>query len=103
MSWKWWEKAPAPERNVTAEMLQRARRAKSTLPVMQEAYADVREALMDAIIKSGPDDSEAREYFYHSVKGLDALVAMVEAYARQGDMAEALDAHREKVKNNAGQ
>ena len=97
MNWKWWVKAPSPDRNIKAERMERARRAKTTLPVMQEAYADIREALMDQLIKSGPADVAEREYFYHAIKGLDAVVATVEAYARQGDMVEALDTYKQKV------
>ena len=99
MSWKWWLKAPEPERNIAAEQMERARRAQTTLPLMHEAYADVREALMDQIVKSGPEDTRQREYFYHSVKGLDAVVAMVEAYARYGNMVEAMNVFNKKVEN----
>lgn len=99
MTWKWWVKAPAPERNLAAEQMERARQAQMTLPVMREAYAEVREALMDQIVKSGPEDGAQREYFYHSVKGLDAVVAMVEAFARHGNMVEAMEAFSKKSEN----
>lgn len=99
MNWKWWIPAPSPDRNLSAEQAERAQRAQNTLPIMREAYAEVREALMDQIIKSGPADQEAREYFYHSVKGLDAVVALVETYARQQDMAVAMEAYKQKVRN----
>ena len=99
MNWKWWVKAPSPDRNLSGEQAERAQRAVNTLPMMREAYAEVREALMDQMIKTGPADAEAREYFYHSVKGLDAVVAMVEAYARSQDMAVAIEAYKQKVTN----
>lgn len=99
MNWKWWVKAPSPDQDISAEQMERAARAKSTLPIMYEAYAEVREALLDQIIKSGPADDAEREYFYHAVKALDALVAKVETYAEQGDMAEAMRTFNEKVRN----
>ena len=99
MSWKWWVKAPSPDRNLTGEAMERAQRATNALPVLKEACGEVREALMDQIIQSGPNDYEAREYFYHSVKGLDAAMTMIEVYARRQNMAEAIEAYKHKVAN----
>lgn len=99
MDWKWWKPPISPDRNISGEQAERARRAVNALPILRETCAEVREALMDQIIKSGPNDYEAREYFYHSVKGLDAAFAMVEAYARQQNMAVAMDAFKQKVQN----
>lgn len=99
MSWKWWVKPISPERNLSGEQAERARRAKDALPVLKEGCAEVREMLMDQIIQSGPNDKEAREYFYHAVKGLDAVMAMVATYASQQNMVEAMAAYKQKVQN----
>ncbi len=98
MAWKWW-KAEVEERPLAAEAQARAQRAVHALPVLKEACAEVREALVDQIIQSGPGDQEARDYFYHAVKGLDAVVAMVEVYARRQSVAEAMDVFSERVRN----
>lgn len=95
----WWKPKPAPERDLTQEERERSTRAKNALPAIYEAAAEVREALMEQIVKSGPNDYEAREYFYHAVKGLDAVVAMTEVYARRQDMAEAMNDFSKKVNN----
>lgn len=99
MSWKWWVKPVSPDRNLSGEAAARAQRATNALPVLREACSEVREALMDNIIQSGPADYEIREYFYHSVKGLDAAMTMIEIYARQQNMAEAIEAYKQKVTN----
>jgi hypothetical protein len=99
MTWKWWQKPVSPDRNLSGEAMERAQRAVNSLPILREACAEVREALMDQIIKSGPEDYEAREYFYHSVKGLDAAMTMVETYSRQQNMAAAMDAFKQKMRN----
>lgn len=95
----WWKPKPAPERDLTQEQRERADRAKTALPVMYEVCADVREKLLEQIVLSGPANAQEREYFYHAVKGLDAVVAMTEVYAQRQDMAAALETFRQKVKS----
>ena len=99
MAWKWWVKPVEADRDLVGEEKARAQKATAALPVMREAYGEVRGALVDQMIMTGPMDAEAREYFYHAVKGLDAVVAMVEAYARSQDMAVAMEAYKQKVVN----
>jgi len=99
MSWKWFVKPISPERNLSGEQQARAQRAVNAMPVLKEACSEVREKLMDQIIQSGPTDYEAREYFYQAVKGLDAVMAMVETYASKQHMAEAIEAFKQKVAN----
>jgi len=96
-NWKWWKPKPSIDRDISQEQREVSDRAKNALPVMMEVAAEVREALMDNIIKSGPNDYEIREYYYHAVKGLDAVIAMTEVYANRQNMAEAIEAYRKKV------
>lgn len=95
--WKWWKPKPDPDRNLKLEETERSNRCVNALPVLHEMGAEVRESLMDQLIMSGPNDYEAREYFYHAIKGLDAVIAMTEVYAQRQNMVEAIEAYRKKV------
>lgn len=80
----------------------RAHQAARELRETEGAFADVRAALIDRLLGTGPEQSATREACYHAIVGLDAARAILGQVIEGGLIEEAIDEQlrRQKPKVN---
>lgn len=80
--------ADSSMRRTPAELISRGRQAEAELGRTEQAFAEVRQMLLEAIAKTAFDQSEAREKLYLSVQLLTPVQDMLRAAVNDGVAAE---------------
>lgn len=75
-------------RQTQAEIISRGRQAEAELGRTEQAFADVRQMLLEAIAKTAFDQGDARERLYLSIQLLAPVQDMLRAAVNDGVAAE---------------
>lgn len=69
------------------ERISRANKAKAELEVTNKAFDEIRQAVLEEIVRTSPDQSAKREALYNSARVVDMVRAILNATVADGAMA----------------